>query len=95
VLLGGPDDQHDVRDADDVERAGPAQPVAGDDLDDAVALSEPALLGQPRREPQHPADEGERQDQPDDHPRHRAASPALGARGRPVPTGGIVTSLMR
>ena len=46
------------------------RPVAGHDLDQAAALTQAALLGQPRREQQHPADEGQRQDQPDDHPGH-------------------------
>ena len=55
LLLGRPDDEHDVGDADDVDRARPAHALAGDDLDEAVALAEPALLGQPRGVEEHDA----------------------------------------
>src|ERR671916_815656 len=70
LLLGGADDQHAVGDADDADAAGPAHALPGDDLDEAVALAQAALLREPRGEPEDGGDEGQREHQPDDHPRH-------------------------
>jgi hypothetical protein len=79
LLLGGPDDQHDVSDADDVHRAGTAHALPGDDLDEAVALPQAALLGHACRDQQHDGDEPEGEDEPDDHPRHRAGPLTVGS----------------
>src|SRR4051812_32712835 len=79
LLLRGADHEHDVCDTDDVQRAGAAHTLPRDDLDQTVALSETPLLRQPGGEQQHRGDEGQRQDQPDDHPGHADCCPSSAA----------------